>query len=247
MIKLEKIATKPSDEFSKKECTKDLISFKKKLFELQNVFYADSRFALLIILQGVDTSGKDGVIRHVMTCMNPMGVNVKSFKQPTKEELKHDFLWRIFPHFPAKGMIEVFNRSYYEDILVPFMEETLTKDCLLQRCQLINGLEQHLEKSNIHVLKFFLNLSKEEQALRIKERLTDRHKQWKYTKEDTVAADKWAEYQEAYQLIINKCSKQAWHIIPSDKKWYRNYAVAKIITNYLESLHLKYNSEETLK
>ena len=162
MIKLEKLATKPSDEFSKKECTKGLIRFQKKLFELQNVFYADSRFALLIILQGVDTSGKDGVIRHVMTRMNPMGINVKSFKQSTEEEMKHDFLWRIFPHFPAKGMIGVFNRSYYEDILVPFMEETLTKDGLLQRCQLINGLEQHLEKSNIHILKFFLHLSKEE-------------------------------------------------------------------------------------
>ena len=245
MTKLEKIATLPPKQFSKKESNKGLSTFHKKLFELQNVFYADSRFALLIILQGVDTSGKDGVIRHVMTCMNPMGVQVKSFKQPTEEELKHDFLWRIYPHFPAKGMIEVFNRSYYEDVLVPMIHHTLSKENINHRCQLINCLEQHLKRSNIYVLKFFLHLSKEEQGQRIEERLTEPHKQWKYTKEDTIAADRWADYQVAYELIINKCSEQPWHIIPSDKRWYRNYAVAKIITNHLESLKLKYNTEET--
>jgi PPK2 family polyphosphate:nucleotide phosphotransferase len=244
MIKFGKMSTLPPKGSLKTACNKELAIFHKKLFELQNVFYADSRFALLIILQGVDTSGKDGVIRHVMTCMNPMGIQVKSFKQPTEEELKHDFLWRIYPHFPAKGMIEVFNRSYYEDVLVPYMQDTLSKDNLLNRCQLINCLEQHLKKSNIHVLKFFLHLSKEEQEQRIEERLTDPHKQWKYTKEDTLATDNWADYQVAYELIINKCKEQAWHIIPADKRWYRNYAVAKIITNHLESLKLKYNLEE---
>ena len=111
MTKLKNIPTLPSETFSKKECNKELAKYEKKLFELQNIFYADGHFALLIIFQGVDTSGKDGTIRHVMTCMNPMGVQVKSFKQPTEEEMKHDFLWRVFPHFPARGMIEVFNRS----------------------------------------------------------------------------------------------------------------------------------------
>lgn len=244
MTKLEKVSTLPPKGFSKKECNKGLSGFHKKLFELQNVFYADNRFALLIILQGIDTSGKDSVIRHVMTSMNPMGVQVKSFKQPTNEELKHDFLWRIYTHFPAKGMIEVFNRSYYEDIIVPLIDQTLSKESLSHRCQLINCVEQHLKRSNIHVLKFFLHLSKEEQAERIDERLTEPNKRWKYAKEDTIAADKWADYQVAYEMIVNKCGEQAWHIIPSDKRWYRNYAVAKIITNHLESLKLKYNTEE---
>jgi polyphosphate kinase 2 (PPK2 family) len=123
MKKLKDISTIPPETFSKKECEKELNAFHKRLFELQNVFYADSRFALLIIFQGIDTAGKDGTIRHVMTSMNPSGVLVKSFKQPTEEEMKHDFLWRIYPHFPANGMLEVFNRSYYEDILVPSIEK----------------------------------------------------------------------------------------------------------------------------
>ncbi len=240
MTKLKSIPTLPSETFSKKECNKELTKYKKNLFELQNIFYADNRFALLIIFQGVDTSGKDGTIRHVMTSMNPMGVQVKSFKQPTEEELEHDFLWRVYPHFPAKGMIEVFNRSYYEDIIVPTIEEKLSKEELRHRCQLINGLEQHLELSNTHVLKFFLHISKEEQKLRIKERLTQPQKRWKYEKEDEAAADNWDNYIEVYEMLINKCDKYPWHIIPADKRWHRNFAVAKVLTNHLESLHLKF-------
>ena len=240
MTKLKNIPTSSPEEFSKKKCHNELITFQKKLFELQNIFYADGRFALLIIFQGVDTSGKDGTIRHAMTCMNPMGVQVKSFKQPTEEEMKHDFLWRIYPHFPAKGMIQVFNRSYYEDILVPSIENKFSKEELQHRCQLLNSLEQHLELSNTHVLKFFLHISKEEQKKRIKERLTQPQKRWKYTKEDEAAADKWNDYIEVYDMLINKCDKHPWNIIPADKRWYRNFAVAKVLTNHLESLHLKF-------
>ena len=240
MTALRNISALPTNKYSKKECDKGLIAFHKKLFELQNVFYADARFALLIILQGVDTSGKDGTIRHVMTSMNPMGVQVKSFKQPTEEELQHDFIWRIYSHFPAKGMIEVFNRSYYEDILVPSVKEKLSKEVLHHRCQLFNSLEQHLELSNTHVLKFFLHISKEEQKRRIKERLTQSHKRWKYAKEDERAADKWDDYIEVYDMLINKCKGHPWHIIPADKRWYRNFAVAKVLTDHLESLHLKF-------
>ena len=240
MINLKSFPTSPPETFSKKDCEKELAGFHKKLFELQNVFYADSRFALLIIFQGIDTSGKDGAIRHVMTCMNPMGVQVKSFKQPTLEEVKHDFLWRIYPHLPTKGMIEVFNRSYYEDILVPSLEENLSKEVLQHRCQVLNNLEQHLEMSDTHILKFFLHISKEEQEARIQERLTQPHKLWKYAREDEVAADRWDDYMDVYEMIINQCSKHEWHIIPAEKRWYRNFAVAKVLTNHLESLHLKY-------
>jgi len=240
MNKLKYFPTSPPKIFFKKKCNEELAKYKKNLFELQNIFYADNRFALLIIFQGVDTAGKDGTIRHVMTSMNPMGVQVKSFKQPTEEESEHDFLWRVYPHFPAKGIIEVFNRSYYEDILVPSIEKTLPKENIEHRCQLINSLEKHLELSNIHVLKFFLHISKKEQEKRIKERLNQPHKRWKYTKEDEAAADKWDDYMKVYDMLINKCNEHPWHIIPADKRWYRNFAVAKVLTNHFQSLHLKF-------
>jgi PPK2 family polyphosphate:nucleotide phosphotransferase len=230
----------PSGKVSKKKYEKELDELHKKLFDLQNVFYADGRFALLIIFQGVDSAGKDGSIRHVMSGMNPMGVQVKSFKKPTEEELEHDFLWRVYPHFPAKGMIEVFNRSYYEDIIVPSIAKKLSTKELHHRCKLFNIVEQHLALNNIHVLKFFLHISKEEQEKRIKERLTQPDKRWKYAKEDKTVAKKWSDYIKVYDMLLNKCNGIPWHIIPADKRSFRNYAVAKIITEYLESLHLKY-------
>ena len=240
MTKLKEFSTLPPDKTSKKECNKEMKTFHNKLFELQNVFYTDNRFALLVVFQALDTAGKDGSIRHVMSCMNPMGVRVDSFKQPSHEELKHDFLWRIYPHFPPKGMIEVFNRSYYEDILVPSIAKTLPQKHIDHRCELINFVVQHLEISNVHVLKFFLNVSSEEQEKLIKERLTQPHKQWKYSKKDKTVANKWGVYMKVYDMIINTCNTPKWHIIPTDKRWYRNYAVAKILTEHLESLHLKY-------
>jgi len=245
MIKLKNFSTSPGNRFSKKECNKEMKAFHKKLFELQNIFYADGRFALLVVFQALDTAGKDGSIRHVMSCMNPMGVQVNSFKQPTPEELKHDFLWRIYPHFPAKGMIEVFNRSHYEDILVPSITKKLSKEEIHHRCELINRLEQHLESDGTHVLKFFLHVSNKEQEKRIKERLTQPHKRWKYTRNDKVVAHEWGDYMKVYDMIMNTCSSPKWHVIPADKRWYRNFAVAKVLTNHLESLHLKY--PESLK
>ena len=240
MIELKNMATIPKEEFSKEECNKEMKILHNKLFELQNVFYADGRFSMLVVFQALDTAGKDGSIRHVMSCMNPMGVRVNSFKQPTPEELKHDFLWRIYPHFPAKGMMEVFNRSHYEDILVPSIKKELSKNQLHHRCELINRVEEHLEASGTHVLKFFLHVSSEEQKIRIKERLTQPHKRWKYSKNDAEVAHEWGDYMEVYNMIVNTCNCPKWHIIPADKRWYRNYAVAKVLTEHLESLHLKY-------
>jgi len=240
MNTLKQSPTSPDDTFNKDECHKELRTYHNRLFDLQNMFYADGRFSLLIILQGMDTAGKDGIIRHVLSCMNPMGIQVKSFKVPAAEESQHDFLWRIFPHFPAKGMMEVFNRSYYEDIVVPFIGKKLTKEKLHERCELINALEKHLEDRGTHILKFFLNVSHEEQKGRIKERLDQPHKRWKYNRADTVAADKYDDYMEGYDKIINECHSIEWHIIPADQKWYRNYAVAKILTEYLEDLPLKF-------
>ncbi len=240
MTKLKNIPATPLETFSKKDCEDGLQKFREKLFDLQNIFYADGRFALLLVFQGLDTSGKDGTVRHVMSSMNPMGVNVKPFKQPTEEEKAHDFLWRVYPHFPAKGMIEVFNRSYYEDILVPVMNNTISKEELKQRYDLINALERHLESSGVHILKFFLHVSQEEQQIRIKERLTQPHKKWKYDPGDESVAEHWDEYAALYDRVMDKTNDVEWKIIPADKRWYRNFAVAKILTEHLESLHLEF-------
>lgn len=240
MFNLNEISTLPPEGIGKEYCKKELYEFHKQLFELQNVFYADGRFGLLIILQGMDTSGKDGTIRHVMTCMNPMGLYVHSFKKPTDEELKHDFLWRVYSHIPPKSMIQVFNRSYYEDIIMPAVNESQSVDRIQHRKNLINELEQHLVQNDIHVLKFFLHISPEEQKERIKERLSKPHKRWKYSKEDDEASINWNDYNNAYNSIIADCNNIPWQIIPSDKRWYRNYLVAKEITSYLKNLNLKY-------
>ncbi len=240
MIDLSNISSLPPDGAHKHASKEHLKELREELFELQNVFYADGRFGLLIILQGMDASGKDGVCRHVMTAMNPMGVQVKSFKKPTELELQHDFLWRIYPHFPAKRMIQVFNRSYYEDILVPTVEATHSKAVIAQRYTLINAVEENLDLNNIHVLKFFLQISREEQAERIAERKTLPDKKWKYNHADEISDAKWKHYRQTYEQIINGCQDKPWHIIPADKRWYRNEQVAIIIRDYLKGLGLKY-------
>lgn len=239
-IKLSKIDTTPPAEFSKGDCKKQLKVFRKKLFDLQNIFFADGRSSLLIIFQGLDAAGKDGSIRHVMSSMNPMGINVKPFKEPTAEETNHDFLWRVYPHFPARGMIEVFNRSYYEDLIVPAISKSLTKGEINERYKLINTLEDHLVRSKIHVLKFFLHVSGEEQENRINQRLEQPDKRWKYSASDQVVASRYNDYIKVYDEVLNSCNSKKWHIIAADKRWYRNYAVARVITDYLESINLKF-------
>jgi PPK2 family polyphosphate:nucleotide phosphotransferase len=232
--------TKPPTGADKDTSKEHLKELHKELLELQNVFYADGRFGLLILLQGMDASGKDGICRHVMTAMNPMGVQVTSFKRPTEIELAHDFLWRIYPHFPAKGMIRVFNRSYYEDILIPTVNGTFDKARLAHRYNLIDTVEQHLAINNIHVLKFFLHISREEQAERIAERKTLPHKKWKYEDADEISDQKWNLFQDTYNQIFNGCDSNPWHIIPADKRWYRNEQVALILRDHLRGLDLKY-------
>lgn len=240
MIELDNISTLPPKKSVKTESKRQLRQFHKKLFQLQNKFYADGRFSMLIILQGLDASGKDGTIRHAFSSMNPQGVQVKSFKKPTSDELKHDFLWRIYSHFPTKGMIKVFNRSHYEDILVPRVANSLTKEVLKHRINLINELEHHLMANNTVILKFYLHISPEEQMKRIDDRKTKFNKRWKYSKEDELISKEWDNYRAAYHTILNNCNQLPWHIIPADKRWFRNYAVAKILSENLENLKLEY-------
>lgn len=240
MMNLSEISALPPEGADKELSKQHLEELRNELFELQNVFYADGRYGLLIILQGMDTSGKDGVCRHVMSAMNPLGVQVTSFKKPTETELQHDFLWRIYPHFPAKGMIRVFNRSYYEDILVPTVNNTLSTQIIEHRHQLINTVEKHLALNNIHVLKFFLHISREKQLEKIAERKLAPHKKWKYSKEDNFTDEMWQQYQSVYEHVIDSCQLTPWHIIPADKRWYRNERVAQILRDHLQNLGLQY-------
>lgn len=243
MLSLKNISTLPPQGFTKKSVNQKMVSFHRKLFGLQNLLFAEGKHPILIILQGMDTAGKDGTIRHVFSCINPMGCNVKSFQKPTAIELKHDFLWRIYPHLPAKGMIQIFNRSHYEDILVPSVYQTLPKTTIEERYDFVNCFEKQLKASGTKILKFYLHISKSEQAKRIESRKKDPHKKWKYDVADDKAAKKWDAYQEVYEEIIEKCSDETpWTIVPSDKKWYRNYFVAETIIGKLQSFKMEFPS-----
>src|SRR6056297_947540 len=245
MTSLHQISTLPPSDAKKKKCKKALKKLRKQLFELQNVFYADGKQAMLIILQGLDTSGKDGVVRHVIRAMNPMGVNIKAFSAPTEVEKQHDFLWRIYPHFPSKGMIQVFNRSHYEDVIVPMAKNSLPKERLDYRIDLINRLEKHLIRNDVHIFKFFLQISAEEQKEKIENRLKLPHKRWKYDKTDEQVNNRWGDYVDMWDYVIQKSGAVPWHIIPVDKRWYRNYAVAQTLVDKMENLDLKYPSIPT--
>ncbi len=241
MIKLTTLPTHPDKSFDKKSSETELESLKEDMFKLQNLLFAEKKHSILIILQGMDGSGKDGTIRHVFSSMNPMGVNVKAFKAPTEEEREHDFLWRVHPQAPAKGMIQIFNRSYYEDILVPTIHKTINKKKLERRYDIINSFEQNLADSGTIILKFFLHISKEEQTKRIKERLDVPHKKWKYDPADSAEAMHWKGFMKLYEKIFERCDKCfPWQIVPADHKWYRNLIIAREIVKTMKGLKMKY-------
>ena len=241
MKSINDISTTAPDSIKKSAANKQLMKLHKQLFALQNLFYAEGKHALLIILQGMDTSGKDGTIRHVFSCINPQGCIVKSFKTPTEEEKLHDFLWRIYANLPEKRMIQIFNRSHYEDILFPVVHGLIDKKEIGERHKMINQFEEHLQKNGTIVLKFFLHISKDEQDGRLEKRLTNPEKKWKYNIGDKKEAKKWDDYIAAYQQMLDGCEKHnPWIVVAADKKWYRNYLVANTIVETLENLKMKF-------
>jgi len=241
MINLAKEPTESKKEIDRKKTEEETEKLKAELFDLQNLLYAEHKHSLLVILAGMDAAGKDGTVRNVFSCMNPMGINVKAFKVPTEEELDYDFLWRVHKHTPAKGMIQIFNRSHYEDILVPTVHKTMDTEIIERRYKIINGFEKSLVDSGTVILKFFLNISKEEQKERIAERLEDKKKMWKYDPADKREANKWDDYMKVYERIFEECSpKIPWTIVPADHKWYRNYLIAKEMVSTLKDLKMKF-------
>jgi PPK2 family polyphosphate:nucleotide phosphotransferase len=216
----------------------ELTSTVEKLAELQNVFYADGRRALLVVLQAMDTGGKDGTIRHVFSGVDPQGCHVKSFKAPNEDELAHDFLWRVHAAVPPKGYIGIFNRSHYEDVLIVRVHNLVPKEVWSRRYSQINDFENILTENNVTILKFFLHISKDEQLARLNARRQDPEKHWKFNPGDLKERRHWNDYVHAYEEVLSRCSTKAapWFIIPANKKWFRNLAIAKIVTETLQEL-----------
>jgi PPK2 family polyphosphate:nucleotide phosphotransferase len=210
--------------------------------ELQNRLYAESRRALLVVLQGIDCAGKDGTVRAVFNTCGPIGVEVSSFKGPSAEELSHDYLWRIHTVVPSKGLIGVFNRSHYEDVLVAKVKGYASPEAIEKRYDEINQFEKMLTQNGVMILKFMLNLSKEEQAVRLKERVDDETKRWKFNPGDLEDRKLWDQYMAAYEVALKRCSTEhaPWHVVPADRNWVRNYVIGKIVREKLEDMNPKY-------
>ncbi|MCC7226988.1 MAG: polyphosphate kinase 2 family protein [Burkholderiaceae bacterium] len=212
-----------------------------RISDLQRKLYGSRTRSLLIVLQGIDGAGKDGTCWHVISAMDPQGVSVHGFKQPTPEEAEHDFLWRVHPHAPGRGQVSIFNRSHYEDVMVVRVHKLVPKSTWQQRFDFINDWERLLTQQNdTVVLKFFLAISKDEQLARFKARLDDPARQWKISASDYTERDRWDDYTVAYEDALNRCStkESPWYVIPANEKWFRNLAVSQIIADTLEDMHL---------
>ncbi|HAX82688.1 MAG TPA: polyphosphate kinase [Actinobacteria bacterium] len=214
----------------------------RRLEELQELLYAQGRHRLLVVLQAMDTGGKDGVIRRVFEGVNPLGVKVASFKKPSPADLAHDYLWRIHPHVPGNGEIAIFNRSHYEDVLVVRVHSLVPPERWERRYDHINAFERLLADEGTTILKFFLHISRDEQAARLRSRLEDPAKQWKFAKGDLEERALWDDYVTAYEAALSRTSTAAapWHVVPADKKWYRDFVIGRILVDALESLQMSF-------
>lgn len=240
-VQLDNISTRAPHNLDKGDTKKELEEVLIELNELQNLLFAESKHSILVILQGMDASGKDGVIRNVFTSMNPQGVNVTGFKAPTPEELSHDFLWRIHHYAPANGMIKIFNRSQYEDILVTRVHGWCDDDLAHKRMKAINDFEELLSvHNNTKVLKFYLHISREEQTERLDERIKNPAKMWKYNAKDYQEAALWDKYREMYEDCFEQCNNIPWIIVPSDQNWYKEYIIATTLRDTLKNLKMEF-------
>jgi PPK2 family polyphosphate:nucleotide phosphotransferase len=232
----------PAGTIGIKEAEADTKAHIEELRQLQDVLYADRRYALLVVLQGLDAGGKDGSIRHIFSGVNPQGCQVTAFKGPTPEELDHDFLWRVHRAVPERGFIGIFNRSHYEDVLVARVHNLVPKSVWSKRYGQINDFEKELNENNVRILKFYLHISKEEQLRRLQARLTDPKKNWKLSPFDFREREHWDEYMTAYEDALTECStkRAPWYVIPSDNKWFRNFTIGAIVNDTLKQMKLRY-------
>ncbi|MCB0118109.1 MAG: polyphosphate kinase 2 family protein [Anaerolineales bacterium] len=226
----------------KKEGLETIAKLNQELQELQELLYAEGKHKVLVVLQAMDTGGKDGTIRRVFDGVNPQGVKVASFKVPTPEELSHDFLWRVHKVTPANGEMVIFNRSHYEDVLVVRVHDYVPKDVWSKRYDQINEFESMLAENGTTILKFYLHISKEEQKERLQARLDDPSKHWKFSVGDLGERKLWDDYQKAYEAMLSKTSKKhaPWYIVPADRKWHRDLVISTVLVDTLKGLKMKY-------
>ncbi len=244
-VNLDDYLTRYDGELEKKAGKDQLEEKALELADLQELLYAENKRKILIVLQGIDTSGKDSTIRHVFGKVNPQGTKVANFKVPTPKELAHDYLWRVHPHTPGKGEIAIFNRSHYEDVLVVRVHELFPQSVWEKRYHHINEFERLLTDEGTTILKFYLHISKQEQAERFLARLDRPHKRWKFNPEDLDEREHWEDYIQAYEdmLSLTSTDDAPWYIIPSDRKWYRNLTIGSVIVEKLKSLNMTFPAE----
>lgn len=224
----------------------EIVALRIRLNDLQDVLYADRRFSLLIVLQGIDTAGKDGTIKSVFQQVGPLGCSVSNFGVPTDEELGHDFLWRYHQRTPKKGSVVIFNRSHYEAVLVERVKNLVPKETWQGRYDQINQFEDSLSRSGTVIMKFFLHISKDEQRERLQERIDNPKKNWKFRVGDLDERKLWGDYEDAFEDMIAKCNTASapWHVVPADRKWYRDVVIAQALIERLEALDLRYPPAE---
>lgn len=242
-FKMSEWKTDDTGDFKDKNSAADKINKNmKNLINLQDKLYAGAQHSVLIVFQAMDGGGKDGAINQVFSGVNPQGCTVTSFKVPSHADLAHDYLWRIHAATPAKGMIGIFNRSHYESVLVERVKKLAPQEVWSRRYDHINAFEKLLSDEGTTVLKFFLNISWDEQKRRMEKRLADPHKNWKFDPEDLKNRDRWDDYMAAYEDAIRKCSTKhaPWYIVPADHKWYRNWVISDLLVQTLEKMNLKY-------
>ena len=242
-VKLSRFSSDETGGFkSQEDADPVLAKHRKQLADLQELLYASQQKSILIALQGMDTAGKDGTISHIFSGVNPQGCDVASFKQPTPLETRHDFLWRIHAQVPARGMITIFNRSHYEDILVPYVHKLCPRKKIREHIADILEFESMLADNDVVILKFFLHISHEEQTRRLQSRIDDPDKHWKLSPSDFKEREFWDEYMDAYELLLSSTSRKhaPWFVIPSDHKGYRNVAISQILVDAMKDLKLKY-------
>jgi PPK2 family polyphosphate:nucleotide phosphotransferase len=242
-VQLSKIATDDHGGFRDKDASEAVVAkHREQLDALQEVFYASQNKAMLIVLQGMDTAGKDGTIRHIFSGINPQGCDVSSFKVPTPLEARHDFLWRCQKRTPPRGMIGIFNRSHYEDVLSTRVHGKIDAKTARRRMKEINAWEQTLANEDFVILKFYLHISRAEQTERLQSRIDTPDKRWKLSPSDFEERQYWPKYIEAYEDILRHTSQKyaPWFVIPSDHKWYRNVAISEILVQAMRGLNLKY-------
>lgn len=245
-INLADFPTRTKDGWEKRDAKEATDGLQERLITLQEMLYAQSEQSLLIVLQAMDAGGKDSTIKHVFGGVNPQGVKVHGFKKPSEVELSHDFLWRVHQVTPAKGMIAIFNRSHYEDVLVARVNTLVPESVWKKRYAHINNFEQLLADNGTKILKFYLHISKEEQRERFQDRLDRPDKNWKFSIGDLPVRERWSEYMQAFEDAISKCNTDVapWYIVPADRKWFRNLLISQVIVDTLESMNLAYPEPE---